>query len=41
MDASQTIAKWDGSFIEDIENGIVYSNPLVKAEISRKIDFYC
>jgi len=41
MDASQTISKWDGRFIEDIENGIVYSNPQVKAEICKKIDFYC
>jgi E3 ubiquitin-protein ligase ZNF598 len=27
--------------VDDITSGIVYSNPQVKAEISRKLDFYC
>ena len=41
MDKTQTIAKWDQKMIEDVESGLVFSNPQVKAEISKKIDFYC
>jgi len=40
-DKTQTIAKQDSRIVEDVINGIVFSNPQVKAEIARKIDFYC
>jgi hypothetical protein len=41
MDPTQTIKSWDTNMIEDVAKSIVYQNPAVKTEISRKIEFYC
>lgn len=41
MDPTQTIKNWNTNMIEDVTKNIVYQNPAVKTEISRKIEFYC
>ena len=41
MDPTQTIKSWNTNMIEDVTKNIVYQNPTVKTEISRKIEFYC